>query len=125
MNRRWKYIIGLVIIGSAFFYLIWTSFKETFQFALTPTEFISKQVELNDIAVKISGTIEEGSILVNGLDHNFNIADEAGSLSVHYKGMVPNTFRAGADVVVNGKYIDNIFEAKEVITKCASKYEAK
>jgi len=39
--------------------------------------------------------------------------------------MVPNTFRAGADVVVNGKYINNIFEAKEVITKCASKYEAK
>ena len=40
-----KYIIGFIIIAAAFFYLIWTSFRASFQFALTPSELFNGQAE--------------------------------------------------------------------------------
>jgi cytochrome c-type biogenesis protein CcmE len=124
---RKKYIIGLLIISAAFLYLVWTSFKASFQFALTPSEFISKQVEFADKSVKISGLVGAGSINFNGTDYNFLLGDDKGQIHAHYKGIVPNTFREGAEVVATGRFnpANNIFEATELLTKCASKYEAK
>ncbi|MBI2091624.1 MAG: cytochrome c maturation protein CcmE [Deltaproteobacteria bacterium] len=122
-----KYIIGLAIISVAFLYLVWTSFKTSFQFALTPSEFISKQAEFADKSVKISGLVGRGSINANMTDYNFLLSDDLGRIHVHYKGIVPNTFREGAEVVATGRFnpANNIFEATELLTKCASKYEAK
>lgn len=125
-NSRIKYLIGAIIIGAAFAYLMWTSFRSSFQFALTPAEFLEKQLEYQGKSLKIAGTVLQGSLLANNSDYYFRVAsDPEHAVSVHYKGIAPNTFREGADVVVGGTFNTeaDIFEAKEMITKCASKYE--
>lgn len=124
---RGKYLIGLIIIGGAFSYLIWTSFRTSFQFALTPTELSAKQVEFQGKIVKITGTVKNGTVTVNGADHKFTITDGRMDTDVHYHGSVPNTFREGAEVVATGRFVTPAerFEATQLLTKCASKYEVK
>jgi cytochrome c-type biogenesis protein CcmE len=47
-------------------------------------------------------------------------------MPVSYRGTVPDLFKAGADVVVEGKLnAAGTFEADVLLTKCASKYDAK
>jgi cytochrome c-type biogenesis protein CcmE len=47
-------------------------------------------------------------------------------LPVCYRGTIPDLFKAGVDVVVEGKMnATGTFEADVLLTKCASKYDAK
>ena len=44
-------------------------------------------------------------------------------MEVVYKGTMPNNFEASTSVVVTGKFEDGKFHAKDILTKCPSKYE--
>lgn len=118
-------MIGFAVIFLAFFYLLWSSFMGSFKFAVTPSEFEAKKAQYVDKIIKLSGIVEKGSIKSDLSDYSFNISDESHSIPVHYKGVIANTFREGAEVVVTGKYDEgsHFFEATELLTKCASKYE--
>jgi len=47
------------------------------------------------------------------------------TLRVSYRGAVPDTFKAGAEVIVEGGMdaSNGVFQASTLITKCPSKYE--
>jgi cytochrome c-type biogenesis protein CcmE len=54
----------------------------------------------------------------------FTIIDGSKSLPVTYKGTVPDTFKPGIDVLIEGRLDkDGIFRATTILTKCPSKYE--
>ena len=59
----------------------------------------------------------------------FKLRDVKGSTSVPvvYKGSVPDLFRSGRDVVVDGKLRNGVFVAvpNTLVTKCPSKYAPK
>jgi cytochrome c-type biogenesis protein CcmE len=44
---------------------------------------------------------------------------------VEYRGAVPDTFKPGAEVIVEGRFNkqSGVFSASTLITKCPSKYE--
>ena len=52
------------------------------------------------------------------------MTDEKGNeMKVVYEGTIPNNFETAKSVVVTGKYTDGYFHAKDILTKCPSKYE--
>ena len=56
---------------------------------------------------------------------NFTISDGGGdaTLPVVYKGVVPDTFSAGIEVVVEGRLNqDGVFRAEVIMPKCPSRY---
>lgn len=54
----------------------------------------------------------------------FYIKDETGrEMKVVYDGTIPNNFEVATSVVVTGKYEGGYFHAKDILTKCPSKYE--
>jgi cytochrome c-type biogenesis protein CcmE len=54
----------------------------------------------------------------------FYLEDEEGEIiKVIYNGAKPNNFEIATGIVVKGRYKDGIFEAKEILTKCPSKYQ--
>jgi cytochrome c-type biogenesis protein CcmE len=58
---------------------------------------------------------------------HFQVKDEAGSqtIAVEYRDALPDTFRAGGPVQVDGLYAaPGVMRADHVLTKCPSKYEA-
>ncbi len=60
-----------------------------------------------------------------------SLAGHTGKVSasgrVLYKGTVPDAFKAGGDIVVDGRYANGVFTAipGTLITKCPSKYTPK
>jgi cytochrome c-type biogenesis protein CcmE len=73
--------------------------------------------ETTEINAVVALLVQQGSSL------HFSLVDNTRSLPVAYQGTVPDTFKPGNDVVVEGKLdSSHIFEAKSILTKCASKY---
>ena len=69
----------------------------------------------------VSGSLEENS---SSLEKIFIISEKDENLEVHYKGLLPDTFKDGAEVLVEGNYTtQGYFEAQKVMAKCPSKYE--
>jgi cytochrome c-type biogenesis protein CcmE len=55
---------------------------------------------------------------------SFYLQDAKGvEMKVLYNGTMPNNFESASSVVVTGQYRDGYFHAKEILTKCPSKYE--
>jgi len=65
----------------------------------------------------------------HGAGLRFRLRDRNGTATVPvvYKGIVPDAFKAGGDVVVDGRYANGVFTAipGTLITKCPSKYTPK
>ncbi|MEN3000221.1 MAG: cytochrome c maturation protein CcmE [Armatimonadota bacterium] len=53
----------------------------------------------------------------------FEGKDETGVLKVVYPKGKPNNFEAATQVVVIGDYKNGVFEAREMLVKCPSKYQ--
>ena len=77
--------------------------------------------------VKATGQwVKEKSYKVDKENRTFSfcISDASGvELNVIYEGTIPNNFESAMSVVVTGKYENGYFHAKEILTKCPSKYE--
>lgn len=55
---------------------------------------------------------------------SFFMKDENGNeMKVIYEGAMPNNFETATSVVVTGSYKNGYFHAKDILTKCPSKYE--
>jgi len=77
--------------------------------------------------IKVEGKVVQGSLKREKMVE-FEITDGRNRIRVVYGGEeIPPTFREGAPVIVEGRYWPEgkFFEAKRIITKCPSKYEAK
>lgn len=53
----------------------------------------------------------------------FMVDDNGNEMKVIYSGTIPNNFETAASVVVTGKYVNGYFHARDILTKCPSKYE--
>jgi len=78
--------------------------------------------------VKVGGKVLDGTIERDSAGVHFTIQDLTGkqdTVNVVYAGQMPNTFDAGVDVVVIGKYASNgaLITADQLQTKCPSKYQ--
>ena len=78
--------------------------------------------------VKVGGKVLDGTIQRDSTGVHFAIEDLTGKtakVNVLYSGQMPNTFDAGVDVVVIGKYASNgaLITADQLQTKCPSKYK--
>jgi cytochrome c-type biogenesis protein CcmE len=77
--------------------------------------------------VRVAGNVVAGSIQRDptSLLVRFEAEDESGRLPVSYRGVLPDIFGDGVQVVVEGKYAaDGQFTASTLLAKCPSKFEA-
>ncbi|MDP6685029.1 MAG: cytochrome c maturation protein CcmE [Candidatus Marinimicrobia bacterium] len=76
--------------------------------------------------IKLGGLVKEGSIQIseeNKLNVEFHLKEGENNLPVHYSGIRPDLFKDEAEVIVTGNYINGVFRAENLQTKCASRYE--
>ena len=87
--------------------------------------------------IRLGGHVVKGSILQKPgtLQYHFEVtpvaamvkhADHADAvIPVRYEGIVPDTFKDDAEVIVTGVLgPDDVFRGSELVAKCPSKYEA-
>ena len=127
MLREKKFLIGGLIVVLAIGYLAITSFARFATYYYTVSEVLAQGNAIYNETVQVKGQVVPGSIEQQnaGLRLKFTIVDveKQKSLPVVYQGAVPDTFKAGADVVVEG-YLDaaGTFQARTVMPQCASRY---
>ena len=76
--------------------------------------------------VRLAGKVSDENLSIGSgrLGTKFVLLGDTARVPVSYTGVVPDLFKAGCDVVVEGKASpDGTFKADLVMTKCASKYE--
>jgi cytochrome c-type biogenesis protein CcmE len=129
VKPRTKFLVGgLLILGSAG-YLMASSIKETGQYYLTPGELAAKvkaDPTFVENGVKVGARVVPGSIRRDpgGRSVSFQMTDGAQTYAVAYRGIAPDTFADGVDVIVEGRLQpDGTFRATTLLAKCASRYE--
>ena len=119
---------GLLVLGTAG-YLMASSIRDTAVYYLTPAELSAKTVSdptFFNTGVKVGARVVPGSIVrqPGGREVAFLMTDGAKSYNVIYRGITPDTFTDGVDVVVEGRLgRDGTFRATTLLAKCASRYE--
>lgn len=74
--------------------------------------------------VRLGGTVALGSVQWDPSHRHlrFLITDGVHTLPVSYTGVVPDIFRDGRQVVVEGALAGDTFEATTLLAKCPTKY---
>ena len=90
----------------------------------TPTEVAAGDVE-QDKLFRIGGLVVEGSVnrFNDGVTTEFDLTDTTGSVTVRYKGLLPDLFREGQGIVAQGKLdSQGVVIAQEVLAKHDENY---
>jgi len=125
MPKNKKFIIGGIIVVIAVVILGYVGFMGVGTYYYNVSEFLSKESTLAGQTARVSGILEPEPVK-QGLIYTFTLQDPevgADTLAVTYSGAVPDTFKPGQQIVVEGKYnsATSIFQGSSIIVKCASK----
>ena len=115
-------LITLAMLGVAIILILFNT-KQNIVFFYTPSELIEKNILLN-VKVRIGGYVKESSFKKISINkHEFEITDNIKDLSVLYVGILPDLFREGQGVVIEG-FLDNknIIIASKVFAKHDENY---
>ena len=107
-------------------YLLYLSFGSSVSYYVTVSEFFARGTELHDTNIRVAGKIADSPVDWNAkeLELRFTITEGGDTMAVVYQGAKPSAFKAGSNILVEGKYhSDGIFQASQLILKCPSKYE--
>lgn len=130
MKPRTKFLIGAGLVLSTAGYLMASSIRETGMYFVTPTELSAKLAadpSLHGVGIKLGARVVPGSIqrFAGGREYSFVVTDGGNTVPVQYRGIAPDTFTDGVDVVVEGRMgQDGTFRATTLLAKCASRYES-
>ena len=128
MLKGRKFLIGELILFLAIAYLAYTGFQASATYYYTVSEFVQQGSSGHGENVRLNGQVASGSVEKEsgGLILSFTIIEGGESLPVIYKGIVPDAFKAGSDIVIEGLLdSDGIFQTNTILTKCPSKYVPK
>jgi len=134
-HRYIKITITGLVLAAAFGFLMWTTLQNGTEYFKHVDEVVADRQAWEGKPLQLHGYVIPGSIMVrpNTMDYQFKVqnnpirAGEPGHvMAVTYSGIVPDTFKGEAEVVLHGKLTAEGFhtDPNGVIAKCPSKYEA-
>lgn len=121
---RVKFLIAGVLLVGAVVFLVSAGLGAGKAYYMDVDEFLADK-EYRDKRVRLQGTVAEEDLVTDAdtATTTFQLLGKEGSLTVSYKGIPPDLFKAGGQVIVGGRMGDeDVFEATELITQCPSKY---
>ncbi len=118
-------VVVFIVIGCA---LVYRATQSTSSLVLSPTEVLEKGVSRDLKRIRVGGRVvdpiqyqtEPQMIL------SFSVKNPAGGegiVPVVYRGLKPDMFAAGRDVLIDGDYLGGTIQAAKLQTQCPSKYE--
>ena len=127
MLKKKKILIGGIIVILSIGYLGYASFMGATTYYYTASELMEQGSSIYGENVRVNGEVIPGTVEqeAQGRILRFTIIDIEGeeSLPVIYQGVVPDTFKVGNEVVVEGQLnSDGIFQAHTLMPKCPSRY---
>ncbi len=122
-------IVGALILG-AISYLMFSGINDSMVYYYTVSEALEMAQELDNRGIRVGGYVQAGTIQKDNSQSQVEFLvfekESDRTLPVIYQGIIPDTFKDNAEVVVVGMYRpeEGIFHANVLLAKCPSKYEA-
>jgi cytochrome c-type biogenesis protein CcmE len=119
----------VLVLGLALGGLMYSTLSEGTEYYKHVDEVMANPAAWHGKRLQLHGFVVDHSILrrPDTLDYRFQVQSNGKVVPVRYSGVVPDTFKDGAEVVLKGQLVGDYFdvEANGVMAKCPSKYEAK
>jgi len=126
LNQR-RFIIGSVVIAAAVAYLVYAGIRNTSTYYFEMDEFVARKASHDGEDLRVKGWVRSGSMRwdprTNELAFDLARKDGTEPVPVAYRGILPDMFSEGREVVVEGRYGQGALAAKQIMTSCPSKYE--
>ena len=117
-------LLGMLAFFGLTVFLILQAFEQNIRFFVTPSDLEARALTGNE-QFRLGGLVETGTVLreEGTLKIGFTVTDGGASIVVEYEGILPDLFREGQGVVVEGQLDDNgIFQATTVLAKHDENY---
>ena len=121
--RLYLLVASLCLLGVAVGLALF-AFQSRIVFFFSPTDVVAERPATGRV-VRLGGLVEAGSVQRSGdgATISFKVTDLQNTIGVTYRGVLPDLFREGQGVVVEGAYgSDGVFTASEVLAKHDEKY---
>jgi cytochrome c-type biogenesis protein CcmE len=105
--------------------LLFTTLREDTQFYKHVDEVMNDPAAWHGRRLQLHGYVAGIERKRSSLDYRFNVQSNGSIVQASYSGVVPDTFKEGAEVVLKGTLSPDGFhvERNGVMAKCPSKYE--
>jgi cytochrome c-type biogenesis protein CcmE len=101
-QRRAVFILASLVILAVAVGLVLFALRDTIVFFHTPTEVTQRHIPPGQ-RFRLGGLVAAGSVKRDGLDVRFAVTDNANTIPVTYRGVLPDLFREGQGVVTEGR----------------------
>ena len=124
-TRRIQIIILAFVSLTVATGLIGYAMRDGINFFESPSQVIAEPPAPNEV-FRIGGLVEEGTLVRGqGETVTFNVTDGGASVPVAFAGVLPDLFGEGQGMVGTGSYINNTFQATEILAKHDEDYMPK
>lgn len=122
-SRRLILIAGAGVVLAIAVALALGAMRDSIVFFHSPSEVLAGKVA-HGTQLRIGGLVEAGSLerSAEGLDIRFRVTDTAAAVTVAYHGILPDLFREGQGVIVEGRWQGDNFAATTVLAKHDENY---
>jgi cytochrome c-type biogenesis protein CcmE len=121
-------ISALVIFGALSILFYVTAVSPEVQFYKHVNEVMAQPQQWYGKSLQLHGFVVDGSVFEkpDTLDYRFKVQNDGAQVLATYTGVVPDTFKGGAEVVLKGRLEPDGFhvDPNGVVAKCPSKYQA-
>ncbi len=123
-NVRIKLAIALLVLLGAVVLLAKAAAGGGYVYMMPVDEFVASE-KAQARRTRLTGVVCEEHVDTSSAlgVASFDLLGDTGRVTVNYTGIVPDMFKPGHEVIVEGKLDENgTFQADILMTKCASKY---
>ena len=123
-KKRLIIILAILVGAGAAVALALSALQQNINLFYTPTQIANGEAPV-DTRIRAGGMVQDGSLKRSGdsLDVEFVVTDFNKAVTIQYRGILPDLFREGQGVVVQGELdAHNRIQAKEVLAKHDENY---
>ena len=118
-------VVVFIVLGGA---LVYRATQSTSSLVLSPSEVLSKGAKRDLKRIRVGGRVVDPIAYQTDpqMILSFNVRNPAGGeevVPVVYRGLKPDMFAAGRDVLIDGDFLGGTIQAAKLQTQCPSKYE--
>ncbi len=126
-HKKLKIGLTALVLALSLGALLWTTLSEGTEYYKRVDEVMTNPAQWEGKALRLHGFVVRDSILRrrDSLDYRFQIQNKGRTVPVVYSGIVPDTFKDDAEVVLKGRLQADGFhvDPNGVMAKCPSKYD--
>ena len=125
-DQRSIAILSIILVFTITTFLVLNALKDSIVFFYSPTETLEKfKYKENQNKIRIGGLVVKNSLYQNNSIVKFEVTDQKNKINVTYNGILPDLFREGQGVVIEGYFKKGLLQATEILAKHDENYMPK